>query len=135
MWVVATVVGSVDQRRRPIIRLQISGARDDVVALLDTGFNGELLVAQQDVQRLGVNVRPLSSQAIMGDGSVVEVRRGDCSIMWLGSTRRTEVLVSSVFVRAKLADDPVVLIGTQLLSPNLLLIDFAAATVEIEAHE
>ena len=40
----AKVIGSVDQRGRPVIRLE--GKTDSVLVIVDTGFNGELMVTR-----------------------------------------------------------------------------------------
>jgi hypothetical protein len=41
------LIGSVDPRGRPIVRIgQINGA-DDFLAIIDTGFNGQLMVSYQ----------------------------------------------------------------------------------------
>ena len=117
------------------MRLLFAGRDDEVIALLDTGFNGALLMAEADVADLGVRVSPLASHAKMGDGRVVELRRAQCTVYWLGELRRTEVLVSSEPDQHRGPDEPVVVIGTQLLAPNMLLIDFSAGSVEIETQD
>ena len=38
-----TAVGSVDELRRPLVRILRVGSEDSFVALVDTGFNGDLL--------------------------------------------------------------------------------------------
>ena len=59
---------------------------------------------------------------------------GSGSIRWLDETRRVEVHVSTAVLDRRMDDDPIVMIGTRLLTPHLLLIDFAQGTVEIETQ-
>jgi predicted aspartyl protease len=104
------------------------------LALLDTGFNGELLVARSDIASLGILERGGVSEAELAGGQVFALQRGEGRIVWLGRERRVDVLISSEAYRPGRDGDPIALIGTRLLVPHLLLIDFAAATVEIEAQ-
>lgn len=130
-----TVVGSVDQRRRPLVRIECLNDADGFVALLDTGFNGEIFVAIADVGPLGFRLRSGFSTVEIASGQIRTVQRGDGEIMWLGERRRVEIFVSMDPPPARQADEPVALVGTKLLWPHLLLIDFATGTIEIEAQD
>ena len=55
------------------------------------------------------------------------------TIMWLDRERRVRVLVSDDW--RTVGDAPVGLLGTDLLAPHLLLVDFAEGAVEIETQE
>ena len=127
-----TQVGHVDGRRRPLVRVELGGTADDILALMDTGFNGELLLTAEDAVRLGFTRRDGTSYAQLASGQSVSVQRARGTILWLGRTRRVEALATSEEVSTRHVDDPVALVGTQLLSPHLVLIDFRAGTIEIE---
>ena len=103
--------------------------------MLDTGFNGELLMAANDVALFGFRQSEIRSKVELAGGRVYELRRGLGEIVWLGRRRRVELLISADPPQPRRDGDPIALVGTRLLAPNLLLIDFTAATVEIEAQE
>jgi predicted aspartyl protease len=125
------IVGSVDALRRPVVRVSITGREDEVVATIDTGFNGELMATFGDAIRLGVNVDDSTETVRLGDDTQVDVKVGRIRLSWLGEDRLVTVFISPA--RA-VASGPVLLIGTRLLAPHLLFIDFAADTVEIETQ-
>ena len=81
---------------------------------------------------LGVEPIQRKSEVELGDGRTVQVYEGRAAIPWLGEERRVRVLVSDDWVT--IGDAPVGLLGTELLAPHLLLIDFAKRTVEIETQ-
>ena len=128
-------IGSVDALRRPLVRLRRVGAEDDFLALVDTGFNGDLHMDEKTALRLGFNLRASKDRVTFADGREEAVRLGHGAIAWLGGERRVEVFVSPnhTLARAERDDEPVALLGTGLLAPHIILIDFEAATVEIEA--
>ena len=130
-----TVIGSVDHRRRPLVRIERVDDSEGFLALLDTGFNGEIFVAIADVERLGFRLRSGYSTVEIASGQMLTVQRGDAEVMWLGERRRVEIFVSTAPPPARKADDPVALLGTKLLWPNLLFIDFATGIIEIEGSE
>ena len=131
----ATLVGGIDDRLRPYMRVEYPGADDGFIALLDTGFNGELFLEEPAAFQLGVQLRGTSELVHLASGPVQEVRRGVVTIRWLGVVRRAEVLVAVVgSVKPRRADDPIALVGTALLNPHLVLLDFANRTIEIESE-
>lgn len=130
-----TLIGSIDLRRRPIVRIDKEGREDGFLALLDTGFNGELLVSQTDAEVLGFARRAGTSTAELAGGQVYELSRGQGEILWLGRKRRVDVLISAEATRPRRDGEPVALVGTRLLAPHMLLIDFLSSTVEIEAQD
>ena len=125
------MIGSVDLRGRPVIRIE--GKQESILVVVDTGFNGDLLVSRDAARRLGVD--PISSEAAieLGDGRTVRVNEARATIKWLEQERRVRVLVSDDWTAT--GDAPVGLLGTDLLVPHLLLIDFTAGTVEIESQD
>jgi predicted aspartyl protease len=127
-----TLIGSVDERLRPLIRLTAAKGDDDVLCLLDTGFNGELLVRRAEADRLGLLPIGSSEVAEFAGGERVRLQLAEGNIHWLGELRFVRALISADDRLPVSADAPQVLVGTRLLFPHLLLIDFSAATVEIE---
>lgn len=109
------IVGQVDARRQSVIALRVrgpDGQERTTQAILDTGFNGALMLppAQVAAQGLtiqdGVNIR-------MADGSRVHVPVYEATVVWGGVERRTTVIASG--------SQP--LLGTSLLLGHRLSID------------
>lgn len=126
----AKVIGSVDDLGRPVIRVE--GKSDGILAVVDTGFNGDLLVTRPAAHALGVTGMVREADVELGDGSVARVFHGRATISWLGADRDVRVLVSDAWMT--IGDAPIGLAGTALLTPHLLLVDFAQGTVEIETQ-
>jgi predicted aspartyl protease len=127
----AKVRGSVDHLGRPVIRIE---HRDiSILAVIDTGFNGELMVPAATALSLGVAFSMEVTTVELGNGARASVRDGEATINWLDDTRRVRVFVSESWLPT--GDAPQGLLGTGLLTPHLLLIDFERKTVEIETQD
>ncbi len=126
------LIGSVDQLDRPVVRVAIMGRDDDVLATIDTGFNGEVMMAMGDAAILGVTVLEGKRDVELGHSQSVAVHVGRMRILWLEVERDVSVLISDRATST--LDGPVMLVGTRLLTPHLLLVDFAQGTVEIETQ-
>jgi len=126
----AKIIGSFDQRGRPVIRIE--GKHESILVVVDTGFNGELMTTRAAATLLGIGPVQRESDVQLGDGRTVRLYEARTTIPWLGEERRVRVLVSDDWVT--IGDAPVGLLGTDLLAPHLLLIDFAERTVEIETQ-
>ncbi len=133
MAALAKVTSSVDDRLRPLIRLRILARDDEALATVDTGFNGQLMMTDGDARRWRVTLLDNAEKVELGHGLQVDVQLGEVDIMWMERKRRATVFISE---RSEPTRDgePVVLIGTSLLTPHLLLVDFEARTVEIETQ-
>jgi predicted aspartyl protease len=131
--VLSKIWGTIDRLRRPVIRLETS-AGESFLALVDTGFNGELMLAHPDAQALGFEVSKVKIKALLAGDVSQKLREGSGNLIWLGKDRRIELMVSPASSIRRMDDDPIALIGTKLLTPHLLLIDFEVSTVEIEAQ-
>lgn len=126
----AKLTGSIDDRGRPVVRLEW---RDEsLLCVVDTGFNGDLLLSATAARSVGITEGSYVSEIELGDGRLSRVTRNLLVVAWLGETRSMSVLISDSWNPR--ADDPVGLIGTGLLSPHLLLIDFGQRLVEIETQ-
>jgi predicted aspartyl protease len=126
------IIGHVDERDRPLVRFSVPGQDDSVLALIDTGFNGYLFVHQDIAVRLGFAKTGLVSEAEFADQGLHEVSLARGRMAWFGEVVTVDVLVApDRLPRATHSDEPVALLGTSLLSPHQLTVDFANRTVVI----
>lgn len=129
----AKLIGSIDQFGRPLVRVRLPGGQDDLLAIVDTGFNGQLMLSLSVAQSLRIALEDDLVPVELGTGAIEEVYVGQLDIVWLERAKRARVLVSESWPAPK-PDAPVALIGTRLLRPHLLLVDFDTDTVEIETQ-
>lgn len=134
MVALPSMLGGVDPRGRPIVRIAISGGDVEFLAVVDTGFNGELFMAAVDARRLGLPSTGVRSSVEVAGGVRQQVEEAIAVILWMGREQRVEVLLGIPTPAPRPADDPIALVGARLLSPHILMIDYAAGTVEIEAQ-
>jgi predicted aspartyl protease len=125
--------GRIDYRGRPIVRLETL-AGETFLALVDTGFNGQLLLSDQDARVLGFKVDTTSVKASLAGDIVEKMNSGRGIIKWMGKQRQVELIVSSKRPALRRDDDPIALIGSGLLTPHLLFIDYQTKSVEIETQ-
>jgi clan AA aspartic protease len=119
------VNGSVDDQLRALLTVPVSASRDgqrtDLVAWIDTAFNGGLAIPRERVAELALS-KQSSAEAILADGRCVELEAFACYLDWFGNTYETQVAAS---------DGEYALLGTTLLNGRRLAIDYAAKTAEI----
>ena len=117
--------GVVDNQLRALIRVPVSatrgGERTQLVAWIDTAFNGGLTIPRELVAKLGLS-KQSSAEAILADGRTVELETFGCFLDWFGETYQTQVAAS---------DGEYPLLGTMLLDGHRLDINYAARTVEL----
>jgi predicted aspartyl protease len=113
-----------------VIRMAI-GDRD-LLLTVDTGFNGDMLLAASAAASVGLTTDAAFTNIELGDGTTATLAETEYDMSWLDRRRLIRVRISSDW--APRGDDPVGLVGTKLISPHLLLIDFEARSVEIEAQ-
>jgi predicted aspartyl protease len=129
--------GSVDDLRRPVVRIQTPGFTDPLLAFVDTGFNGALLLDEAQAVRLGFSVarnsiKPLRLASQQNENFLL----GEGNFVWLGERRTivAYVLIETPGERrtrnARKAEEEI-LIGTDLLADCRLEIDFPARKVLI----
>jgi clan AA aspartic protease len=97
------------------------GPRREIVAWVDTAFNGGLVIPRDQVVELGL-VKESSAEAILADGRVVELETYACFLDWFGDSYETQIVAN---------DGKCSLLGTMLLDGHRLLIDYRAKTVEL----
>jgi predicted aspartyl protease len=119
------VNGFVDDGLWGLLRVPVSASRDgnrtDVVAWVDTAFNGGLAIPRKQVAELGLG-QESTAEAIMADGRLVELETFVCFIDWFGNCYETQAAGS---------DGEYALQGTMLLNGHRLQIDYVAKTVEL----
>jgi clan AA aspartic protease len=116
--------GSVNARREAWLRVRTAGG-ETLDCLIDTGFDGALVLPRSDTSRLNLTV--LGRVPIIGVGRIRSVADiAELEVEWLGETRAVEVIVSG-------GDDS--LLGTQLLDGSRLVIDYVNYTVTVSNEE
>ena len=117
--------GWVDDQLRALLRVPVAasrgGDRTEIVAWIDTAFNGGLAIPRQQVTDLGL-VQQSSAEAVLADGRSVELETFACFIDWFGNCYETQIAAS---------DGEYPLLGTMLLDGRRLDINYAAKTVEL----
>lgn len=107
------ITGSVNAHREAVIRLTVSGsqAREEIEAVVDTGFTGFLTLPPPLIVTLGLPFRR-HGRAVLADGSESFFDTHEATVTWDGRPRR-------IFVDA--ADtDP--LVGMSLLHGHELTV-------------
>ena len=131
-----TLFGSVDEKRRPILRIEQPDGRDGFAALVDTGFNGHFMVHEADLDQLGFTPRKGKSEVQIASGQLLEVQLAEANVIWFGNkSLRVGVLVVPEPPPRRAPDDPIVLLGNKLIDPHKLTIDFTLNTVEITSAD
>jgi clan AA aspartic protease len=112
--------GSVNAQLEAWLRVQsING--EIIECLIDTGFNGALVLPRAEAVRL--NLAILGRVPIIGVGRARMVADiAELEIEWLGQSRAVEVIISD-------GDDS--LLGTELLDGSRLVVDYVAYTVTV----
>jgi predicted aspartyl protease len=129
--------GSVDDLKRPLVRIETPAFTDPLIAFVDTGFNGALLLDERQAARLGFSIardtiRPVQLASQRNEDFMV----GRGSFLWLGERRTitAHVMIETQGERrarnARKTEEEI-LIGTDLLSDCRLEIDFPARKVLI----
>ena len=119
------MIGFVSPELRPLLRIAVrgtNGAWQDVEFWLDTGFDGELLLPPEIVQRLGLSSHSLV-RVILADGSELETNLLRTPIIWNGVEREVEIVVA----------DGQPLLGLRLMHEHeirIMLMDGGAVTIE-----
>ena len=89
--------GHVDSYGRALVSVSVRPSDVEAARVIqvwiDTGFNGDLVLPQQQIDDLAL---PLSGtvKAILADGSEVALKRYACLIDWFGDERDLEVVAN-----------------------------------------
>jgi clan AA aspartic protease len=118
--------GSVDSCGRALVSVSVRAsdvaATHEIRVWIDTGFNGDLVLPQQQIEDLTL---PQSGtvKAILADGSEVTLKRYVCLIDWFGQERDLEVVANE-------GEYP--LLGVGLLLGHDLRISYRSGEITIE---
>ena len=89
--------GFIDANGRALLSVEIlpnSTLKAEVIEVwVDTGFTGDLVFPQPTIDHLGL-LHSGSVDAILADGSEVELKTYTCFINWFGEERRLEVVAN-----------------------------------------
>jgi hypothetical protein len=132
----AEIVGHVDARDRPIVSVLVPGHEDAFSMIVDTGFNGQLLINETEIDRFGCELLNVEGPVEFADKErrALPLARG--KIIWFGRLQDVEVWITSTELgRASVPDEPAGLLGTALLKPHALTVDFAARHVVISEEK
>lgn len=120
------MTGFVDDQLRALVPVSVSAAREgnrtEILAWIDTAFNGGLAIPRSLAVSLGL-AEVSYVEAILADGKSVELPLFRCIIDWFGHRYETEVAAS---------DGQFALLGTVLLGGRDLHIDYKGKTVELQ---
>jgi len=118
--------GHVDSTGRALVTVSVrpSEAEDsrEIEAWIDTGFNGDLVLPQKQIDDLAL---PHSGtvKGILADGSEVALKTYTCLIDWFGEERHLEVVDNS-------GECP--LLGVGLLLGHDLRINYRSGDISID---
>jgi len=117
--------GYVDEQMRALVPIQVGPTKGDetreVVAWVDTAFNGSLVIPKSKIVELGLSAES-TAEAILADGNKVALETYGCCVEWFGRTYDTQVVPN---------DGEFALLGTMLLSGHRVEIDYVKGTVSI----
>jgi clan AA aspartic protease len=88
-----TMFGRVNRSREAIVKLVIVGDENikiAVDAVIDTGFNGDLILPLETISALGLKIQGYQ-QAILGDGTISQFQVYAATVIWDGSRKLAEV--------------------------------------------
>lgn len=115
----------MDEKRRPLLTLQLRDG-GQLLALVDTGFNGQIWMAQAGAIALGIDHDENYSDTGHAVGMrPIETAEGKLVIVWLGQERVVDVIVDIDSAHRTIhPSEPIGLIGTELLDPATVSINF-----------
>jgi len=132
----ADIIGHVDNRDRPIVLLSVDGLEDGFPVIVDTGFNGELLINHTEIPRLQCTMTGVEAPVEFANKERRTIVFARSRILWFGRAQDVRVWVTDTEPgRAAAPDEPVGLLGTALLNPHRLTVDFATRRVVISENE
>ena len=118
--------GIVDNGGRALLTLQVwsrvGSDKCEVAVWIDTGFTGDLVIPQASIEVLGLQ-QSGSVDAVLADGSQIELRTYSCVIEWFGNKRNLEVIAN---------DGECPLLGVGLLLGLELRVDYRNLKLTLE---
>ncbi len=90
--------GLIDNSGRALVKVVLRpDARSpeiEIEAWIDTGFTGDLVLPEAIIDKLNLEASA-SVDAVLADGSSIEVNTYGCLIDWFGNTKRLEVIANN----------------------------------------
>jgi clan AA aspartic protease len=118
--------GHVDRSGRALVNVSVlpsdSAAASEIQTWIDTGFNGDLVLPQKQIDDLALS-HSGTVKAILADGSEVALKTYSCLIDWFGERRYLEVVAN---------DGEFPLLGFGLLLGHDLHIGYQSSDITIE---
>lgn len=118
--------GIVDERNRALLTVsvgrRIDGPFEDVLAWIDTAFDGHLVFSTNLIRQLGLDSL-VETEAILADGSRVELETFLCFVDWFGQRIPVQVIAN---------DGRFPLLGTELLAGRDLRINYVKKDLHLE---
>jgi len=122
--------GVIDHLGRPIISVDVRQVESDALrCLLDTGYNGFLLLEDSVARRMRFHRIGITDQIVLGDGSIRTAHIARGIIQWIGISTLINIHVVPDAGRLRyLSPEHAIhgLIGTALLQGLHVLLDFAS---------
>jgi clan AA aspartic protease len=123
------MIGRVDNSGRALLAIELraesASSMSSIEAWVDTGFTGDLVPPQSIIDQLQLP-KSGSVDAILADGSTIELSTYTCLIAWFGKDRRLEVVAN---------DGEHALLGIGLLLAKELRIDYRNLRVSLLSVE
>ena len=120
--------GRLDGNGQPVIPVRFLGATVPITLLIDTGFDGELLLYAEQLSRIGVPATYQDMTRVrLADGSEVTFFIANATVEWQGEPRTVSIDVIPRPAPASAKG----LLGCGLLRDSRLSIDFPAGAVQI----
>jgi clan AA aspartic protease len=120
----ARETGRVNSNKEALVFVRLGGGVA-IECIVDTGFNGALMLPRAFISQVEILMIGESRFGMVG-GATMSAEIGLTGIRWLGELRQVEVIVS---------EDEDALIGTELLTTSILIIDYSSSTVAISKYD
>lgn len=118
--------GNVDERNRALLTIsvtnRIDGQCENVVAWIDTAFDGHLVFSASLIDQLGLESL-VETEAILADGSKLALETFICFLDWFGNRIPVQVIANE----GKFA-----LLGTELLAGRELSISYVNKELRLD---
>jgi len=92
------MIGCIDVNGRALLNVEIrpdsTSQAVTIEVWVDTGFTGDLVLPQRTIDSLALH-RSGSVDAILADGSQIELSTYTCLVRWFGEERRLEVVANN----------------------------------------
>jgi predicted aspartyl protease len=118
---------------RPMLMV-VSESGKSFSCVIDTAFNGCLWMTERQAAEIGVSVSQDTRFAVLASDQRLKIILGRLCIRWFGEPRVVYVsVVPDLMMRrsAPSPKEPEILVGTQLLHPDTLVINFLEESVQL----